>query len=203
MSVGKYKVGDKVLIRDDLEYGKFYDFVYFDCKMRRYRNEIMTIDKVYKDCYSDHYKMKEEDYAKGDRIWSFNDEMIVGKVEEDVEFTKNDLKTGMICTDKSGREWLVLRDIASLDRRSDIMIYKGGWNPLADINKDLTSTFEESYDIVKVEVGYGFDIEEVLTNGSKGKREIVWKRDSKLTEAKKLLAEYYGKPVENIVVVVQ
>lgn len=202
MSAEKYKVGDKVLIRDDLESGMYYDFVYFCYEMKRYCNKVMTIDKVYEDC-NGCYKMKKEDYAKDDHRWSFNDEMIVGKVEEDVEFTKNNLKTGMICTDRSGREWLVLRDIASLDRRSDIMIYKGGWNPLADINKDLTSTFEESYDIVKVEVGYGFDIEEVLTNGSKGKREIVWERDSKLTEAKKLLAEYYGKPVENIVVVVQ
>lgn len=202
MSAEKYKVGDKVLIRDDLESEMYYDFVYFCYEMKRYCNKVMTIDKVYEDC-NGCYKMKKEDYAKDDHRWSFNDEMIVGKVEEDVEFTKNNLKTGMICTDRSGREWLVLRDIASLDRRSDIMIYKGGWNPLADINKDLTSTFEESYDIVKVEVGYGFDIEEVLTNGSKGKREIVWERDSKLTEAKKLLAEYYGKPVENIVVVVQ
>ena len=202
MSAEKYKVGDKVLIRDDLESGMYYDFVYFCYEMKRYCNKVMTIDKVYEDC-NGCYKMKKEDYAKDDHRWSFNDEMIVGKMEEDVEFTKNNLKTGMICTDRSGREWLVLRDIASLDRRSDIMIYKGGWNPLADINKDLTSTFEESYDIVKVEVGYGFDIEEVLTNGSKGKREIVWERDSKLTEAKKLLAEYYGKPVENIVVVVQ
>ena len=202
MSAEKYKVGDKVLIRDDLESGMYYDFVYFCYEMKRYCNKVMTIDKVYEDC-NGCYKMKKEDYAKDYHRWSFNDEMIVGKVEEDVEFTKNNLKTGMICTDRSGREWLVLRDIASLDRRSDIMIYKGGWNPLADINKDLTSTFEESYDIVKVEVGYGFDIEEVLTNGSKGKREIVWERDSKLTEAKKLLAEYYGKPVENIVVVVQ
>lgn len=202
MSAEKYKVGDKVLIRDDLESGMYYDFVYFCYEMKRYCNKVMTIDKVYEDC-NGCYKMKKEDYAKDDHRWSFNDEMIVGNVEEDVEFTKNNLKTGMICTDRSGREWLVLRDIASLDRRSDIMIYKGGWNPLADINKDLTSTFEESYDIVKVEVGYGFDIEEVLTNGSKGKREIVWERDSKLTEAKKLLAEYYGKPVENIVVVVQ
>lgn len=202
MSVGKYKVGDKVLIRNDLEFGEYYDLVYFGYEMKKYCNKVMTIDKVYKDC-NGCYKMKKEDYAKDDNRWSFNDEMIVGKVCEDMEFTKDDLKTGMICTDKSGREWLVLRDIASLNRRSDIMIYKGGWNPLADINKDLTSTFEESYDIVKVEVGYGFDIEEVLTNGSKGKREIVWKRDSKLTEAKKLLAEYYGKPVENIVVLVQ
>ena len=203
MSAEKYKVGDKVLIRDDLESGMYYDFVYFCYEMKRYCNKVMTIDKVYEDC-NGCYKMKKEDYAKDDHRWSFNDEMIVGKVEEDVEFTKNDLKTGMICTDKTDTEWLVLRDCVTIDETRDILVSKGTWCDLKHVNNDLTSSYNEYRDIVKVESGYCFDIESVLNgSGLKAERKIVWERDSKLTEAKKLLAEYYGKPVENIVVVVQ
>ena len=196
MSVGKYKVGDKVLIRDDLEIDRYYDEVYFNNMMNELKGKILIIRSINSGYCNGFYNVEESP-------WSFNDEMIIGKVCEDMEFTKDDLKTGMICTDVVGREWLILRDIASLDKRRDIMIYKGRWNPLADINKDLTSTFEESYDIVKVEVGYGWDIEGVLANNSEGERKVIWERDSKLNQAKQLLAEYYGKSVDDIVICVK
>lgn len=196
MSVGKYKVGDKVLIRDDLEIDRYYDEVYFNDMMNELKGKILIIRSINSAYCNGFYNVEESP-------WSYNDEMIVGKVEEDVEFTKDDLKTGMICTDVGGREWVVLRNIESLDKQSDIMIRNGSWSLLADANEDLTSTFDKNHDIVKVEVGYGYDTEGVLLNEWKGKRKVIWERDSKLKQAKQLLAEHYGKPIENIMIVVQ
>lgn len=199
MGVGKYKVGDKVLIRDDLVVYKEYDGVCFVDSMNDYRGKIMTISKVDTFFTSYIYKMKEDKSC-----WTFSNGMIVGKAGEKMDtFTKDDLKTGMIATDRKGREWLVLCNCECKDEKKDIMIYNDGWTHLRDYNDDLTACFDKGYDIVKIELSNVYSIESVFTGAKDSHRKLIWERDSKLKQAKQLLSEYYNKPIENIVVVVQ
>ena len=66
----KFKIGDKVRVRDDLEVGQVYDGCEFVIEMEEFRGKIMTIEKAYCSSYHLH----------GGGTWHFNDEML-----EDVE----------------------------------------------------------------------------------------------------------------------
>lgn len=70
----KYKVGDKVLIREDLEVGKEYGNDYFINSMLPLKGKTVTICNI----DDDEYKIK-EDFQKH---WWTN-EMFSGKVSED------------------------------------------------------------------------------------------------------------------------
>ena len=72
----KYKVGDKVKVREDLEVDKKYGTEEFVEEMEEYRGKIVTIDTVNKDDY----------YIEEDKqTWAWTEEML-----EDV---KNDNKS--------------------------------------------------------------------------------------------------------------
>lgn len=47
----KFKVGDKVRVRDDLVTGKFYNAIYFSKVMEEYKGKIITISKIVNDDY--------------------------------------------------------------------------------------------------------------------------------------------------------
>lgn len=66
-----YRVGDKVLVRSDLEFGKWYGEDTFEAGMKRALGEVVTIDHV--DCgFNGRYHVAEiPEYA-------FTDEMFVG-----------------------------------------------------------------------------------------------------------------------------
>jgi hypothetical protein len=66
----KYKVGDKVRVRDDLEVGQVYGDCEFIMEMKGFSGKIMTIEKAYCSSYRLH----------GGGTWHFTDEML-----EDVE----------------------------------------------------------------------------------------------------------------------
>lgn len=67
----KYKVGDKVRVRDDLEINKFYGNGYrFTPHMARYKGQVVTISRV----GNDFYKIKDDIY-----YWSWSDEMFEDK----------------------------------------------------------------------------------------------------------------------------
>lgn len=69
----KYKVGDKVKVRNDLVVNETYgDGCRFRSDMARYKGQIVTISKV-EDCF---YNIKEDRY-----YWSWVDEMFVDVVE--------------------------------------------------------------------------------------------------------------------------
>ena len=70
----KYKVGDKVRVREDLEVGKEYGNDIFIKDMSLLKGEIVTIS----DIKYDFYKLKED----SDK-WNWTDEMFSGKVSED------------------------------------------------------------------------------------------------------------------------
>ena len=59
----KYKVGDKVKIRADLEVGEEYDEATIVDRMGRYLGKTTTIRHVYENCYT-------LDVDNGDWIWT-------------------------------------------------------------------------------------------------------------------------------------
>ena len=71
----KYKVGDKVKVREDLEIGKSYDKKVFVDDMEKYKGQIVTI-KVVGD---DNYRIEEDN-----QDWWWTDEML-----EDIEEEMN------------------------------------------------------------------------------------------------------------------
>lgn len=72
----KYKVGDKVKVRNDLVVGKTYGYdVIFTDDMARYKGQVTTISRV----GNDFYKIKDDIY-----YWSWVDEMF-----EDVSDDEN------------------------------------------------------------------------------------------------------------------
>jgi hypothetical protein len=72
----KYKVGDKVRVRNDLVVNKTYgDGVWFRSDMARYKSQIVTISKV-GDCF---YNIKEDRCC-----WSWIDEMFEDVLENNV-----------------------------------------------------------------------------------------------------------------------
>ena len=72
----KYKVGDKVKVREDLEIGETYGGLTFSVQMREYRGQIVTI----KTADDDSYQIEEDELN-----WYWTEEML-----EDV---KNDNKS--------------------------------------------------------------------------------------------------------------
>ena len=81
LPVVKYKIGDKVLIREDLEIDKEYGKDFFISEMNFLKGKTVTIINVvdYK------YKIK-EDSGK----WSWTSEMFSGKVSEDFSSEESD-----------------------------------------------------------------------------------------------------------------
>lgn len=67
----KYKVGDKVKVREDLEIGKTYGELTFSTQMREYKGQIVTTETA----DDDSYQIEEDN-----QYWYWTDEML-----EDVE----------------------------------------------------------------------------------------------------------------------
>ena len=74
----KFKVGDKVKVREDLEANRYYDDLRFSPKMGAYKGEIITIQAI-------NYKRPVSYVANG---WHWNDEM-VESVKEENKINKN------------------------------------------------------------------------------------------------------------------
>lgn len=71
----KYKVGDKVRVRSDLQISRRYGSYMFSSGMDHYKGSVVAISEVYLTCYC-----IEED--KG--IWKWTDEMFEGLVEDEL-----------------------------------------------------------------------------------------------------------------------
>ena len=77
----KYKIGDKVLVRPDLEEGKKYGNEVVISDMLFFKGKIVTIEHV---DHPDYYRIKEDSDQ-----WHWTDEMFVGKESEEI---KSDLE---------------------------------------------------------------------------------------------------------------
>lgn len=123
----KYKVGNRVRVRKDLEKGKCYDNCLVVSDMAELAGEIVTISQVKED--TKRYSVKE------DCIWAWSEEMF----EELVTFTKADLRDGDVVTTREGE-----KDIFHDGHftKYNIDCYN---DDLTDVDSD------KEYDIVKVE----------------------------------------------------
>lgn len=93
----KYKVGDKVRVRSDLEVNKNYGSHAFVSVMEKFKSKIVTIERV---DLNNKYQIKEDDGE-----WYWNDEMLLP-----VTFTKSDLETGHVVEYRDGQRRMVIGD---------------------------------------------------------------------------------------------
>ena len=150
----KYKVGDDVLIRSDLVFGKNYGGFTVDSAVTDKRGKIRTIEKVGDVCYTiDGYP-------------SFTDEMI----ERKISFTKDDLKVGYVVETKGGELKMVMEVQKGL-----VLAANGACINLDNYSEELTNIQQfTQYDIVKV---YGFTAWSAQAlRVSASDRYIIWER---------------------------
>lgn len=84
----KYKVGDKVRVRSDLQISRRYGSYMFSSGMDHYKGSVVAISEVYLTCYC-----IEED--KG--IWKWTDEMFEGLAEDELTAEEATKILGEIC----------------------------------------------------------------------------------------------------------
>lgn len=154
----KFKVGDRVKVKEGLVAGSYYNECYFNSSMRIYCGKSFII------------KNTEERYSLGSRYslsgisdWVFSDDML----ELDPGFTKADLKDGMIIEHRDGDLFIVL---------GDRIVAKNGYWTLDDYNDDLTDRNHKGADIVnvyKTKSGVLNDIDDVY---NKDYLTLIWER---------------------------
>ena len=210
--MAKYKVGDKVKVREDLKVGNKYFMevdqysVYYTEYMSKFSGKILTISKIdtYEHCY-----WVEENY----HTWT--DEMFIGLANQESEadsdsdsttsttetniFTKADLKTGMIITTRNGEEHVVFLNCSDDEYKKDILILKtNGWESLSCYKDNLLYNTEgmenikgiEGFDIMKVELPSLIRSMSIFDE----QRTLVWQRTQEISmeEALEKLEEVYG-----------
>lgn len=97
----KFKVGQKVRVKEDLVVGRMYGEYQFTAAMAKYRGKTYFISDV----LTDYYCLKGCKNMTGDYHWKFTDEML-----ELAEFTEDDLKTGMVVEYRNGSRRVVFED---------------------------------------------------------------------------------------------
>lgn len=137
--MAKFKVGDKVRVRKDLVAGERYarnsghncvEGLLCGSSMPNLGGEVLTISAI--DTHRGVYQVSEYFY-----MWC--DEML-----EPAEFTKADLKDGMVVEFRNGDRHLVL---------NGIFMAEDGWMPISDYQDNLINQpgmLSENYDIMKV-----------------------------------------------------
>ena len=96
--MSKFKVGDRVRVREDLNSSCLYNGIVFSPLMEKYRGHVYTIDEVNNSPFV--YTLKGNDDVNR---WYFSEDML-----ELVEFTKDNLKNGMIVEYRNGKRRMVL-----------------------------------------------------------------------------------------------
>lgn len=149
----KFKVGDKVRVRKDLLKNQQLGVKYFAEDMTMFIGKIVTIKEV---C-DGFYKIKED---KG--FWHWTDGMFEPKI---INFTKSDLKDGMVVEYRDGGRALVLGDWL-FDETSCLLI------------ENFNDNFENCYDgknsVDKVYTSNAHSLSEYFDNNM---LKLIWKRN--------------------------
>ena len=133
----KYKVGDRVKIREDLKVDKRYNDCSFTDKMEKYKGKTATVLET---IGRDYYELDIDDHK-----WFWSDGML-----ELAKFTKDDLKPKDVLTARDGSVFVV-------GKNGDILYANNGIRPFGvgdtSLNRDLTNNGDigKNFDIVKVE----------------------------------------------------
>lgn len=155
----KYKIGDKVRVRNDLSVDKSYGGTRFDSQMTKFIGKVITIaqcDSVDNRCV---YNI-EEDKCRAKLYWT--EEMFESNK---LEFTKSDLKDGMVVEYRDGGRALVLGDWL-FDETSCLLI------------ENFNDNFENCYDgknsVDKVYTSNAHSLSEYFDNNM---LKLIWKRN--------------------------
>ena len=191
MSNTKFKVGDKVRVRKDLEIGIKYGEVTLLARMAYLRGKLFTIESVsniHRNCY-------------GIGSWLMSEEML------EPVFTKADLKTGHIVTVRRGGKFVVFKNlegnfdgvnIKDSEKSYFVNIGSMGYNLFDEYDDNLCvrTVTASDYDIMKVEE---VDTVAALTNERAydlANKKTIWERSvpKKMTLAE--IEKELGYPVE-------
>ena len=134
----RYHVGDKVVIRKDLESGKYYGGYYFADEMKKTEGKIATILIV----EFGHYKV---DTC---RWYNFVDEMIDHEATAKLNSPKSLLKSGDKVTYRNGEERWIMLELGTLHSVDGRQISK-----LDLYSDDLICKHYDQFSIVKIERG--------------------------------------------------
>jgi hypothetical protein len=113
-------------------------------------------------------------YYKENNYWNIRDYEILEKVEENMDFTVNDLRGGMIIILRNGtRAFLVeTSELFGINN-------KGSCISIGGYNDDLTSIYYKNLDIMEVWAIHGMDTLESLLELNEDFDTLVWKRKPK------------------------
>ena len=141
----KYKVGDKVRIRKDLESGNKYGVNYVNDEMLQYKGKQAIIKKVLKVCEEYIIDIDNKGYYWTDEMLEpvKKNEVSTNSVDSIDQFTKKDFKFGDIIT---------LRDkLKGIFTTEEIHYNDSSFNSIIDFNNDLKHKMDNNCDIIKVE----------------------------------------------------
>lgn len=130
----KFKVGDKVKIREDLSCGRFGG-VYFYDSMKGYRGREAKI--TYIDSYDNTYHLDIDD-----NNWWWTDGMLELYEAKRAEMKKSDLKDGDYCIFKNKERAI---------KMGEYVVANGGGIPLKEYNNKLEHNYNSNYDIVRID----------------------------------------------------
>ena len=103
-------------------------------------------------------------------------------------FTKKDLKTGMLLTDREGKKYLFLSNFKHLyDNSTDILlnINENEWSKLDSFDDNLNASNGSLRDIMKVEVPkHCYSILDIFNKNNEIEYQKMWVRLDMIEEAK-------------------
>ena len=130
----KFKVGDKVKIREDLSFGRFGG-VYFNDSMKRYRGREAKI--TYIDPYDNTYHLDIDD-----NNWWWTNGMLELYEAKRAEMKKSDLKDG---------DYIIFKNKERAIKIGKCAIMDSGVIPLKEYNNKLEHNFNSNLDIARVD----------------------------------------------------
>lgn len=171
----RYKIGDKVKVREDLIVGRQYGGDCFVEGMKELLGKVVEISDVF----------REKEYTVRGNLFGWTDEMIEGKVKSTM--TKSDLKTGMIVTTESGQEyWVMKNNVSGID--AFVNIKTGGYNNFTSYTEELNSKSCLGGNIIKIEIPHAPNVT--------SRRTLLWEREEVKKVTMKQIEEKFGCKVE-------
>lgn len=187
--MGKYNVGDKVIIRSDLETHKIYDQVYLPREAKSLFGQTVTISCV--KC-NGCYEIQESTLV-------INDDVIKCKADDErsvinmVRFEKKDLKVGHVIKCSNGQKYLVCNYSNGLFAAREYSYFG-----LASHREDLTYDSKELNIDYVYEVDYMNKLNRIFDDSN---LRLIWSRedyDKRICEAKKIVAEMLNVDVDKV-----
>lgn len=154
----KYKVGDKVKVRDDLKVNNNYGGYVYCGNMPFFKGKTVTIEAVTDFKYDKHYLIKEDDTR-----YYWTDEMFEEIVEEDKDETEVEKfrafleEVANLDYDNYGEEYAMLSNIVKYGY--DFNDYKEAIDELCDFYRTFKPTEKKKMTKAEIEDALGYKIE--------------------------------------------